>query len=274
MKQFLIMQVRSMVCRNPSHACSQRGGSPMVELMPKRQPRWIISSLLLLSIGTLSPASQRVYLIHGFGSNPLSMAKLERSLRKEGFQTSNYGYNSVYKDLDTLGEQLSHEIAALDEDSVSFVTHSMGALVVRAMYRYIEPNVRFPMVNRIVMIAPPNKGAEIADFFSSNKIISLILGPNLKKMRTDSGSYANRLPKPRFCEIGVIIAVKKHRPWHNRSIDKVNDGFLTPERATLGIEKEVAILQASHILVTMKRQAVKLVVRFIATGSFKPAGRH
>jgi pimeloyl-ACP methyl ester carboxylesterase len=272
MKQFFVMHYRFMMCRKRSRVCPRQGGSPVVASMTKRLPRWIISSLLLLSTGTHSAASQRVYLIHGFGSNPLSMAKLERSLRKDGFQTANYSYNSLYKDLDTLGKHLSREIAALHEDSVSFVTHSMGALVVRAMYRYIDSSSRFPTVNRIVMITPPNKGAEIADFFSSKKIISLILGPNLAKMRTDSGSYANQLPKPRFCEIGVIIAVIKRRPWYNRSIDKVNDGFLTPERATLGIEKEVAVVPASHVLVTMKRQVVKMVLRFMKRGTFKPSG--
>lgn len=224
--------------------------------------------LVLLVVGGIE-ASQCVYLIHGFGSNRLSMSKIGRSLRKNGFTVVNYGYNSLYKDLDTLGSELSREVAALTEDTVSFVTHSMGALVVRSMYRFIDTTARFPAVNRIVMIAPPNKGAEIADFFSSSRIISLIMGPNLEKMRTDSGSYVNRLPKPRFGEVGVIIAVQRRRPWFDRTSSPISDGFLTPARTTMGTEKEIAVIPSSHVLVTMKRPTVKLVLRFIRKGSFK-----
>lgn len=197
------------------------------------------------------------------------MAKLDRSIRKNGFLTTNYGYNSLYKDLDTLGAQLYRKISSLPEDTVSFVTHSMGALVVRSMYRFLDSTARFPIIRRTVMIAPPNKGAEIADFFSSNQVITAMLGPNLIKMRTDTGSYANKLPKPRFGEIGVIVGVRKRKFWFNRSAKDENDGFITPEKAVLGVEKEVAVLKASHVLITIKRPTIELVIRFLKTGSFR-----
>ena len=230
-------------------------------------PRIIL--FLICYLTTLASASQRIYLIHGFGSNPLSMAKISRSIKKNGISTTNYGYNSIYRDLDTLGAQLQRKIASLSEDTVSFVTHSMGALVVRSMYRFLDSTALFPVIHRIVMIAPPNKGAEIADFFSSKKIIAKILGPNLEKMRTDTGSYANKLPKPRFGEIGLIVGVKKRKFWFNRSVNDENDGFLTPEKAVLGIEKEIAVVDEAHIMMAMKRKTAKLVVNFLLTGSFK-----
>ncbi len=231
--------------------------------------RYIVFLILFLfSTKTSIFASRRIYLLHGFGSNTISMTGIDRALRKEGFKTVNYGYPSITKDLDTLGKQLAQEIASLPEDSVSFVTHSMGALVVRAMFKYSHSYDRFPVVNRIVMIAPPNRGAEIADFFSSNKFFSSILGPNLVKMRTDSTSYANRLPKPICCEVGVIIAVIKKNPGKSKALNKETDGFLTPQRTILGIEKDVAFVKSSHILVTIKRPAIKLVLRFLKTGSF------
>jgi triacylglycerol lipase len=228
--------------------------------------------IILFSIFTtasLASASQRVYLLHGFGSSPIAMAKIARAIEKKGLPTTNYGYNSLYRDLDSLGSRLRREIASIAEDTVSFVTHSMGALVVRSMYRFLDSTTRFPVIHRIVMIAPPNRGAEIADFFSSNPVIAKALGPNLVKMRSDSGSYANCLPKPRFGEIGVIVGVRRGKFWFNRSVKGENDGFLTPEKATLGVEKEIAVVKSSHILITVKREAVDLTLRFLFTGSFE-----
>jgi pimeloyl-ACP methyl ester carboxylesterase len=228
--------------------------------------------IILFSIvftASLASAAQRVYLIHGFGSSPLAMVKIARAIEKKGLPTTNYRYNSLYRDLDTLGARLRTEIASIPDDTVSFVTHSMGALVVRSMYRFLDSTARFPVIHRIVMIAPPNRGAQIADFFSSNPVIAKVLGPNLVKMRTDSGSYANSLPKPRFGEIGIIVGVRKGKFWFNRSAKDENDGFLTPEKTTLGVEKEIAVVKSSHILITVRQKAVDLTVRFLLTGSFK-----
>ncbi len=67
----------------------------------------------------------------------------------------------------------------------------MGALVVRSMLQYSNKDNDFPIIFRIVMIAPTNKGCEIADHYSSFKILKKILGPNIIHMRTDSNSLAN-----------------------------------------------------------------------------------
>jgi hypothetical protein len=196
------------------------------------------------------------------------MVRLEDGLKKSGYSVKNYGYNSLYTDLDTLGLKLYREIAEIPEDSVSFVTHSMGALVVRSMYNYLDTARRFPVINKMVMLAPPNKGAEIADFFSSNALINTLLGPNLVKMRTDSCSYANKLPLPNRGEAGVIIGIKKKHFWFNSSIKEKNDSYLTPQRAILGIEKDLAIINEVHTLMTVKTLVIDLVCRFLKSGSF------
>jgi len=224
--------------------------------------------LILCILATTATASHKVYLIHGFASNPLVMIKLEEGLKKSGFTVKNYGYNSFYTDLDTLGYNLYREIAALPEDSVSFVTHSMGALVVRSMYNFLDTTGRFPHVTRMVMLAPPNKGAEIADFFSSNSLLNTLLGPNLAKMRTDSSSYANHLPLPYLGETGVIIGIGKKGLWFNNNIHENSDGYLTPKRTVLGIEKDIAIVKEEHTLVTFKTNILNLTSRFLKSGSF------
>jgi len=99
------------------------------------------------------------------------MKKIEKNIKIENFNTENYGYNSQ-SDLDTIGKQLYCKIKDFKLDTVSFVTHSMGALLVRSMLKYSNNDKNFPVIFRIVMIAPPNDGTEIADFYSSFKIFN------------------------------------------------------------------------------------------------------
>ncbi len=212
--------------------------------------------------------SNKIYVIHGYGCPKLMMKRINKCLLKENYNTENYGYNSISEDLDSLGNDLYRNIQQSHIDTVSFVTHSMGALVVRAMLKYSLPDVSFPKINRIVMIAPPNEGAEIADFYSSFKILKLLLGPNIEHMRTDSGSYAKNLPIPYNSEVGIIIGIRGKVQGYNPFIKGDNDGFLTPKRTKLGIEKDVAIVKDDHGRLTQDKNVRKLIVEFLKTGTF------
>ena len=116
------------------------------------------------------------------------------------------------------------------------------------------------------MLAPPNKGTEMADFFSRSSFNSF-LGPNVLLMRTDSNSYAFKLPVP-TCEVGLIVGIKGSKPWFNPLMKDDNDGTVTMKQAILGIEKEIITVKSMHILMPLKKKVIVLVTRFMKTGSF------
>jgi hypothetical protein len=212
--------------------------------------------------------SHHIYVIHGYGSPKIVMNKITENLKKEGFQTTNYGYRSIADNLDELGDNLFHEIKNSEFDTVSFVTHSMGALVVRSMLRYIVLAKKFPVIYRIVMIAPPNKGADIADLYVSNKLLLPFLGPNAKLMTTDSLSYANQLPLPDHSEVGIIAGIKGKEYGYNRKLKGDNDGRIKPEHTTLCVENDRAIIHDEHTHLTQNPTVIKLVVEFMKRGKF------
>lgn len=213
--------------------------------------------------------SQKVYLIHGYGSPKSVMRKINKNLLKELYDTENYEYNSMSVDLDSIGKHLYVTIKNAKVDTVSFVTHSMGALVVRSMLQYSLKDSNFPIIFRIVMLAPPNNGAEIADFYVTFKMLDKIMGPNVQHMVTDSSSYAKKLPIPYKSEVGIIIGIRGKKHGFNPFIDGDNDGYLTPEQTKLGIEKDVAILKSDHTTLTLNNFACILVIEFIETGMFQ-----
>ena len=230
--------------------------------------RLLLFPLLLLWFSSAF-ASHKVFLLHGYASPSLLMTPINYSLLNARFKTQNFRYNSMSVDLDSLGKQLYLELKKANVDSVSFVTHSMGALVVRSMLQYSKKDAQFPYIYRVVMIAPPNRGAEIADFFSSFPSLRPFLGPNVEHMRTDSTSYANRLPFPERAEVGVIIGIKGDEEGYNEYISGDNDGLLTPSRTCLGMEKDVVILKKSHTMLTQTAKTRKLIIEFLKNGFFE-----
>ena len=229
--------------------------------------KFVLSIVLALSI---SPTfgSQNIFVIHGYASPSLLMGTINRCLINAHYKTTNFKYNSFAEELDSIGERLYLEIKKTSVDTVSFVTHSMGALVVRSMLQYSKNDHSFPKIFRIVMIAPPNKGAEIADFFSSFEFLQRFLGPNVQLMRTDPTSYTNRLPIPLQAEIGIIIGIKGDGAGYNRAINGDNDGLLTPSKAFLGTERDAVILRNEHNVLTQTKHVRRLILEFMQTGMF------
>ena len=221
---------------------------------------------LFIIFTTISYANHKVYVIHGFGGFALQMEKINQELIHEGYVTENYSYPSFTEELDSVGLDLYQKVKQDNYDTVSFVTHSMGALVVRSMYQYLDSTVHFPVIFRIVMLAPPNKGTEMADMYS-NSTIKFLLGPNVEHMKTDSSSYANKLPIP-TCEVGIIAGVRGKKPWFNPFLKEDNDGNVSLSLTTLGNEKDRIIVNAPHGLMTQQKKVIKLIIAFMKTGAF------
>lgn len=230
--------------------------------------RKLLLGLFLSFILFSTFGSYKVYVIHGYGGTTAMMSKIDKSLKAEHFITENFAYKSISVDLDSIGMELYLNIKKSGFDTVSFVTHSMGGLVVRSMLQYAQKDSKFPVIHRIVMIAPPNKGAEIADFFTKKTGMKRLLGPNVEHMRTDSNSYAYKLPIPINSELGIIIGYTGKSYGYNPFINSDNDGLLTPKSAKLGVEKDVVFIKAEHNLLTQNYRVIKYTIDFLKFGKF------
>ena len=109
--------------------------------------------IVLISFSFEVIASHKIYILHGYASSKSIMNRIKKDLKKSGFLVENYDYPALYVDLDSLGKKLYLDVLEDNYDSVSFVTHSMGGLVVRNMVKYSAADLNFPKIYRIVMIA-------------------------------------------------------------------------------------------------------------------------
>lgn len=224
---------------------------------------------VLLLIAATAFASQHVYLVHGYGAMRASMRPMDRLLRQHGYTTTNWSYASLHTALPDAGRDLWLDVVAKhSSDTVSFVTHSMGGLVVRSMLSCALHDTVSPVVGRIVMLSPPNQGSWWADVFGKSRVMSWIMGPNLAHMKTDSSSLAHTLPIPPQGSLGIIAGARFDARGYNPFIKGDNDGFLTPEQTKLGAGEDFVIIPEVHFFMPQNRKSKILALYFLQNGSF------
>lgn len=227
-----------------------------------------LSLLIIVSIFSITTrASYKVYLLHGFGGLGLEMEGVHKAIEEEGYSCENYTYMSLVKDVDLVGQLLFNKIQADDIDTISFVTHSMGALVVRSLYEHMDSLTCFPFIHRIVMIAPPNNGSPVADFLVQFSFINSIIGPNINNLTTNPVTGAGKYPIP-TCEVGLIAGTYGGDKGLNVFFTGENDGVLSPQQTKMGIEKDVVFVKSWHIGLLFNEKVMKLVVNFLENGNF------
>jgi uncharacterized alpha/beta hydrolase family protein len=215
----------------------------------------------------ITPLSNKVYFVHGFASLGFEMRNLLRASEREGFVCKLFRYRSLTQDIDFAALDLITMIRLDGAEKISFVTHSMGALVVRSVFKSINKLKDFPEIQRIIMIAPPNNGTPVADFYHRFRLFRYILGPNLKNLTTDSVSGASRYPIPN-CEVGVVTGSYKGSKIMNIFLKEANDGMIIPEQAKLGNEKDSINIKSWHLGLMYNKKVEKYVVSFLKYGKF------
>jgi len=237
------------------------------ELSTPTHAALFLSAILLCTEAGFS--AHRVYVLHGYMSAPVFMKGMENSLEKQGFHIVNWGYDS-FRPLADEGRRLRRQIASAlaPSDSVSFVTHSTGAVVVRLMLDSAVRAAGFPRIYRIVMVAPPNRGADLADPFARNPVTRWILGPNIVALSTDSASLANRLPRIYDEEIGIIAGALNCTGGYNPWIEGPNDGYVSVAHMRLGSEKDFIITPAFHAFSALDGTVQQLAAAFLKNGRF------
>jgi hypothetical protein len=215
-----------------------------------------------------------VVLLHGLKRTSRSMRPLERVLKGEGFQVVNQGYASHSAGIDALAAGVASELRPHLERApvVHFVTHSMGGIVLRAM----RAAGALPRLGRVVMLAPPNQGSEVVDFFGATparaRLFDWFNGPAGAQLGTDPVSVPNRLPPADF-ELGVI-AGERSSPlaWLLSAWGPLfpggNDGKVGVARTRLEGMRDFLVVGHSHTFLMGRPVVQRAVVAFLRTGSF------
>ena len=121
----------------------------------------------------------------------------------------------------------------------------MGGIIVRHLH---DPRIRW---QRIVMLAPPNQGANVANRLSP--FVGWLLKPT-PELRADSMATVRGIAPVRVGEIGVIAAREDR-------VVRIDETHLPEEKAHV-------IVDGGHSFIMFRGDVQRLTLAFLRSGSF------
>jgi pimeloyl-ACP methyl ester carboxylesterase len=220
----------------------------------------------------LTPMSgQAVIVVHGILRTSGTFAAMYPALGRAGYTVVEFEYPSTRFGIVEAAGDLRQIIESLEGiEEINFVVHSMGGLVVRA---YLKEH-RDPRIKRMVMLAVPNQGAEMADLLRWSYAVRFLLGPAVRQLVTDRNGLIPTLPIPDF-EFAIIAGARGHKSGFNPLIPGDDDILVTVASAQLPGATDSMTVRSFHRLIPGNAETIDATIRFLQTGSLRQDGtRH
>ncbi len=211
--------------------------------------------------------NQCVILLHGLARTKGSMRKMENQLTKNGYDVINVDYPSRKYSIEDLSEQIiSNNISkckSRKSNTIHFVTHSLGGIVVR----YYLSKYRLNNLGRVVMLSPPNQGSEAVDKLKILPGFSLINGKAGRQLGTDENSMPLQLGPVDF-NLGIITGDRSLNLFLSLLIPGKDDGKVSIENAKVDGMSDFIVLPYTHPFIMKSDEAIKQTVYFLKYGEF------
>lgn len=209
---------------------------------------------------------EQVVLLHGIARSSSHMEEMEAFLKQKGYRVYNLDYPSTTHTLDKLtaivAKKLREEINP--QKPVHFVGYSMGGIVTRAVLNKFRPD----NLGRVVQLASPNKGSEVADFLKENWLYEKVYGPAGQQLTTEGAGIDDLLGKVDY-ELGVIAGTFSIDPVSSSIIPGEDDGKVSVESTKVAGMHDHVLVKASHTFFPQNEEVMKQTLFFLRTGSFE-----
>jgi pimeloyl-ACP methyl ester carboxylesterase len=217
-----------------------------------------------------------VIVMHGLGRSASSMGKMAQFLRATGkYTVFNVTYPTTRGSIADHALSLANIVAGLDGiDSIYFVAHSLGNLVIR---HYLADqnesatgHTPDPRVKRIVMLGPPNNGARLAEVLVRSGV-EYVIGKSAVEIR-DFRQLEARLCTP-ACEFAIIAGGRGGPTGYNPWLTGDNDLVVSVETTRLAGAADFAVLPVVHTLMMDDKTVQQYTLAFLEHGYFISADR-
>jgi len=195
------------------------------------------------------------------------MRTLAKFLRSNGYEVLNAGYPSTRLPLESLVEHIQEQIVPFNRDStrkIHFVGYSLGGLLARGVIHRHRP----PNLGRVVQLAPPNQGSEVADFWKNNFLFKWIFGSAGQDLGAGEKRF-NRILGPADFELGVIAGDRTWDPISSAIIEGSDDGKVSVESTKVAGLTDHIVIPATHTFIIYNKEAFNQTLHFLKNGQFK-----
>jgi len=219
-----------------------------------------------ITLGLHPRGRHLVVLVHGLGRSRHCFDLAAAQLQQRGYEVAAIGYPSTRANIETHAAQLARVLQRYDGvDRVSFITHSLGGLVVRRLLadngtwrQHIRPQ-------RLVMLGPPNRGAVLAEKIADFVPARWLVGPALQELAADRSD----LPPPDM-PFAVIAGGTGKSTGINPMLAGDNDGVVLVENTVLPNMASFLLLECRHTTLMANPAALGAALTFLETGHLRP----
>ena len=205
-----------------------------------------------------------VILLHGLARSAHSMEKMAQRLREQGYQVLNIDYPSRSYPIEQLAEQtISEALAQCEDYPINFVTHSMGGILVRQFLN----NHPIKLLNRVVMLGPPNQGSEIVDKLIKAPGFRFINGEAGIQLGTGELSVPNKLGKANF-DLGIVAGTQSVNVLLSSLIPDLDDGKVSVTSTKLEGMKDHIEMPTTHTFMMRNNAVIEQVIYYLKHGCF------
>jgi pimeloyl-ACP methyl ester carboxylesterase len=212
--------------------------------------------------GEEGPAREPVVVAHGLWMQGPDTYLLRRWLNARGFRARSFRYSSVREDLDENAARLARFAAGIRGDTVHFVGHSLGGVLILWMLEHVG----FERTGRVVCLGAPLRGCQMAVAFGRWPAGRRMLGKSIAGLLA-RGGLARWSGEP---EVGLLAG---SRPLGLsrlvRTLPGTSDGVVTVRETRLEGAADHIVLPVSHMGMLISRETVEQTAHFLEHGRFR-----
>lgn len=220
----------------------------------------------------LRPVSDHVVLLlHGIFRSKDSFGPMVKALRAAGYEAHGVNYPSTRRSLEDHADQVEALLGRLEEArQVSFVTHSMGGIVARVLLARMGAAWRARIrPHRLVMIATPNRGAELATRITQLPGSWAVGGPSLVALRHED---CERIPLPTV-PFGIVAGARGDGRGFNPWLPGDNDMTVTVDSTRLEGAEDFLLVRGVHTFIQVQPDVIDATIRYLGCGRFTEPDR-
>jgi pimeloyl-ACP methyl ester carboxylesterase len=218
----------------------------------------------LKAAGRVEPVSPRLVIcLHGIFRSKHIWRPMASALRTAGYQAVALNYPSTRRSIEAHADQVERVLdhAPAETQTVSFVTHSLGGIVAREVLSRESAWRARIRPERLVMIATPNRGAEIVPWLERIPGAGLIAGPALGQLHPERLA----VPPPTIPFATIAGGRGDPRGW-NPLLPGDDDMTVSVSSVQLPGAEDELVLSAVHTFIPADPRVIAATVRYLATG--------
>ncbi len=214
------------------------------------------------------PPAHAVLCLHGIFRSKDSFNPMARALEAAGYHAVTVNYPSTRRPLAGHADQISTVLDGLPATTtrVSFVTHSMGGMVARTLLaREGAPWRDRIALGRLLLIATPNRGADIVPWLECLPALYHAAGPALRELHP---ARASAVPPPAL-PFATIAGVRGDPRGWNPLLPGDDDLTVAAASVRLDGAEDHLDVPALHTFIAADPRVIRAAIHYLATGSLR-----